>query len=1187
MNKTINFKTFKSFLQLILLVISVFGFSQTPVTYTANPTNEQINTALIGNNINITGGTLNFGNRATQIATFTNGTGAALQMNNGVFFGTGTVAKLLTTNNAIQSSDILTTAPFTDADLTAIDATATRDVVSYSFSVTIGPKAGTLYITYQFGSEEYPDYVGTNFDDAFGFFVTGPGISGTANLARLPNNNDTTINKVNFGTPGVNTPVGGPVATYDGSQSALYINNGHNTTVSGGKLVQNTNPGPFPVAVQFNGITRLITYSLSGLTPGGTYTFKIIIADAGDARLDSGVFINTIYGTATLIANNDAYTIVSGSSSTNSVLNNDSVNGAAPASLSDVFLSQISTTNAGVTLDPLTGKINVAAGTPAGTYTVTYQICDQTFTSNCKTATATITVQLNDSDNDGIDNYYDLDDDNDGILDTVEDVCTTEGTPVLTETFGTGSRTSDSYVLNHTYTATGTINDGFYAVTNSTDETNIWNKTDLTGNLDAGNPNIAAGSTTGRYLMINVGPNLLNQAIYRRTLAVTNGTRYRFRIDMAGLANGTADIPNLQLAIKDTNGNLLASANSDQIGMANDDVWRRLALNFVASTTSVVLEIVNLQPSGTNGNDIGIDNIVLVPVSICDTDGDGIPNSLDFDSDNDGCFDAIEGSENVLPGQLNANGSINIATTGGVGSTPGVNYGVPNLVNAGGAADTGSNVGQGIGDSQSSLLNTQCLDTDADGLPDNIDLDDDNDGILDCDEKGFAPNSSFSTIFKFNGSTSQISSNELRLTPNAGTQSGNAWSYGKVDFAKSFTISYSAYFGTKDAAGADGIATVFHNSPLGVNATGNVGMGIGAQGIANGIVLEIDTFDNGTGVGDIGNDHGQIWVSSNQSGAGLLTTATDLGNVEDGAYHNIVVNWNIDTQTLSYTLDGINAGIYTFPQNTPITSYFGGVSKVYFGYTASTGGFSNDQRVRFNNFCSDLPLELDSDNDGTPNHLDVDSDNDGCADALEGSEFVRRTHIHSLSLPTTDANYPYRGQIKVTYNGTTTGTPAQIISTSTEANGVPQLVNVAGSNLNTTTNPSNLAGISDNTDGTADIGQNFGSSQDALTRDPDCDRCFRPATTAGTTLPTNHGITALARAGGNAGEWPVRVNGAYTVLDAKTKGFVINRVPTSALTSITGVTGMMVYDTTVNCLKIYDGTSWNCYTKQTCNDSNP
>lgn len=536
---------------------------------------------------------------------------------------------------------------------------------------------------------------------------------------------------------------------------------------------------------------------------------------------------------------------------------------------------------------------------------------------------------------------------------------------------------------------------------------------------------------------------------------------------------------------------------------------------------------------------------------------------------------------NIIGANFNSSSVVNITT-----STTSIQ--VPLVYDGGGAA--GVRTLQVNLNGSSTACNVNVLvdeDTDGDGIGNSEDLDDDNDGILDCVEKGFGPNSSVSTIFKLNGSASQLATNEIRLTPDAGNQSGNAWSYGKVDFAKSFTISYSAYFGTKDAAGADGIATVFHNSPLGVNATGGGGSGIGAQGIANGIVLEIDTYNNGTGFGDIANDHGQIWVSSNQSGAGLLTTATDLGNVEDGLYHNIVVNWNFATKTLSYTLDGINAGIYTFPAGTPITSYFGGVSKVYFGYTASTGGSSNDQRVRFNNFCSDLPIELDTDNDGVPNHLDVDSDNDGCADALEGSEFVRRTHIHSLSLATTDTNYPYRGQIKVTYNGTTTGTPAQIISTSTGANGVPQLVNVAGSNLNTTTNPSNLAGISDNTDGTADIGQDFGSSQDALTRDPDCDRCFRPATTAGTTLPTKHGITALARAGGNTGNWPVRVNGAYTVLDAKTKGFVINRVPTSALTSITGVTGMMVYDITVNCLKIYDGTSWNCYTKQTCNDSNP
>ena len=41
--------------QILILIALISGvvFSQTPVTYTANPTDAQINTALIGNNINI------------------------------------------------------------------------------------------------------------------------------------------------------------------------------------------------------------------------------------------------------------------------------------------------------------------------------------------------------------------------------------------------------------------------------------------------------------------------------------------------------------------------------------------------------------------------------------------------------------------------------------------------------------------------------------------------------------------------------------------------------------------------------------------------------------------------------------------------------------------------------------------------------------------------------------------------------------------------------------------------------------------------------------------------------------------------------------------------------------------------------------------------------------------------------
>ena len=489
-------------------------------------------------------------------------------------------------------------------------------------------------------------------------------------------------------------------------------------------------------------------------------------------------------------------------------------------------------------------------------------------------------------------------------------------------------------------------------------------------------------------------------------------------------------------------------------------------------------------------------------------------------------------------------------------------------------------------------------DSDGDGVPDSTDLDDDNDGILDCDENLLGANASVSNVFSFvtAGTAIATSNNEVRLTQNTGNQAGRIWSVGKVDFTKSFVLRFDAYLGTNDN-GADGIAAVFHNSPQGVNATGATGLGIGARGIANGIVLELDTYNNGTGLGDISSDHGQIWDSDNQTSTGFLTTAVALPNLENSTWHPVVINWNATTKTISYTVDGTNAGTYT---GDLVTNYFAGANKVYFGYTASTGGATNEQKIRINSFCSDLPLEIDTNGDGTPNSLDLDSDNDGCADAIEGSENVKYNQIHDLNLPLADPNYAYRGQIKVTYNGTTTSTPSGIISNSPSANGVPQLLNNAGNNLNASTNPSNLAGAVDNTDGTADIGQGIGDSQDNTINS--C-KCYKAPSTDGNNYPTQHGITAFNRAGADNQNWPMVRQSGWTALEASTKGFVINRMPVSTSGGNIGepvdgsnnavitspIAGMMFYDTTNDCLKInVDGTrsGWKCFNNQSCPDEN-
>ena len=100
------------------------------------------------------------------------------------------------------------------------------------------------------------------------------------------------------------------------------------------------------------------------------------------------------------------------------------------------------------------------------------------------------------------------------------------------------------------------------------------------------------------------------------------------------------------------------------------------------------------------------------------------------------------------------------------------------------------------------------------------------------------------------------------------------------------------------------------------------------------------------------------------------------------------------------------------------------------------------------------------------------------------------------------------------------------------------------------------------------------------------------------------GITSLSRAGvDNADNWPMVRKGGWIALESKTKGFFPNRVAFSdadnnpatpdvpvGISATNFVEGMMVYDTTNHCMKIYTSTNngvtynWYCVSTQTCPD---
>jgi CshA-type fibril repeat protein len=110
--------------------------------------------------------------------------------------------------------------------------------------------------------------------------------------------------------------------------------------------------------------------------------------------------------------------------------------------------------------------------------------------------------------------------------------------------------------------------------------------------------------------------------------------------------------------------------------------------------------------------------------------------------------------------------------------------------------------------------------------------------------------------------------------------------------------------------------------------------------------------------------------------------------------------------------------------------------------------------------------------------------------------------------------------------------------------------------------------------------------------------CYETPTDLTTSVPVNHGITVLKRAGIHTGittanDWPMVRNSAYTALESKTKGFVITRNASPETTIANPVVGMMVFDTdapgvngATGCLKIYTGSGasegWKCFNTQGC-----
>jgi hypothetical protein len=174
---------------------------------------------------------------------------ASVGLAGGVVMSSGHVHDVVGPNSSGGTTAILNTSGDPQLDLLLPSPQKTHDAAG--LTVDFIPTNPQLAINYVFASEEYTEFVDTQFNDVFAFYVNG------VNCAVTPGTqNPITINTVN-----------------DHSNALFYVPN-----------------EPSIYDTEFDGFTVVLTCR-AAVNPGVKNTLKLAIADTSDARLDSAVFL--------------------------------------------------------------------------------------------------------------------------------------------------------------------------------------------------------------------------------------------------------------------------------------------------------------------------------------------------------------------------------------------------------------------------------------------------------------------------------------------------------------------------------------------------------------------------------------------------------------------------------------------------------------------------------------------------------------------------------------------------------------------------------------------------------------------------------------------------------------------------------------------------------------------------------
>jgi len=258
----------KKTLTILLSFAYLLSFSQLSTNANVTPTNLVQNTLL---GVGVNAFNVSYTGHPNAIGYF-DGSNCNIGLSSGVIMTTGTVLNQTSLFGAQEGpfgpnddagAGVNNNRPG-DSQLEALTGgmeTFNAAILEFDFEAT-GSIASFNYV---FASEEYIEYVNDAYNDVFAFWISGPGISGTQNIALIP---------------GTSTPVAINNLNHL-SYSSYYVNNGDGT-----ESPQNSNNH----FVQYDGFTTVLNAS-TNVECGEIYHIKIAIGDAGDGIFDSGVFL--------------------------------------------------------------------------------------------------------------------------------------------------------------------------------------------------------------------------------------------------------------------------------------------------------------------------------------------------------------------------------------------------------------------------------------------------------------------------------------------------------------------------------------------------------------------------------------------------------------------------------------------------------------------------------------------------------------------------------------------------------------------------------------------------------------------------------------------------------------------------------------------------------------------------------